>query len=168
MVVSMRKLPVHQALVSAICFVAMSTVALPAQADALPGEGVPDASMPAKSVANPTLPDAPAEAAARGHVRHLRAHKKFDANALTDPTQSASKPENAQSDRKKTTNSDETENADVTTASPPTTVKVIARPRAKIVRTPKKIIKQEQTGQSANHQSVRERDFFSDIFGGGD
>lgn len=164
----MRKFFDKLEFIAAICLVAVSIGSSPAHGDALPGEEARDASLSAKNAAPPTTSDAGGSMTPRRHVKHLRAHKKFDAEATGDPTQPTDITDRAQNTFKNAARSGGNEKAAANGTSPLVATKVVARPRAKIALPRKNDAKKAQPDQTLGHKSFRQRDFITDIFGGDD
>lgn len=115
---------------------------------------------PAK-IAEAAIPASPAaDTAPRQHVKHLRAHKKFDAFAPDDAAQTAQKPDAGKTSAS-SASAQKNLSAENGAAARPT-----AKPRVKIARQRMEKTIKEQTGASENMQRPRQRDFISDIFGG--
>ena len=107
------------------------------------------------------------EQAPRQHVKHLRAHKKFDADVPDDVAQPAQKSDagktstqNAASGAAKNLSADNNSNGSA--------ARPASKPRVKIVRQHVEKTSRERSAASVNIQRPRQHDFISDIFGGDD
>lgn len=138
----------------------------PAQSDELPGD-VMRGDWAAKAVDPATAATTSDVAPPRQHVRHLRAHKKSSADTPTDLTRPPDKPENAQNPDAKRTSVAAGGKVEADGAAPPNGAKVIAKPRnVKNLRPRQEVSGKARPVPSAGARPVRQRDFFSDIFGG--
>ncbi len=124
-----------------------------------------DKSAPAK-IAQATAPAEPTdEQAPRQHVKHLRAHKKYDADAVDDVAQTAQKSDAGKTSAQNTA-SGAAKNLSTDNNSNGSAARPTPKPRVKIVRQHVEKTGQERAGASENIQRPRQHDFISDIFGG--
>jgi hypothetical protein len=135
---------------------------------AIGGEIVDQDKLAPAKIAEATMPaSATDEQAPRQHVKHLRAHKKFDADFSDDVAQPAQKTDagktsaqNAASGAAKNLSADNNSNGSAVRPAP--------KPRVKIVRQHVEKTSRERSHVSDNVQRPRQHDFISDIFGGDD
>lgn len=149
------------------CIALAGVESSPAQSDELPGDMLRGDAAAAKTVDPATSGTTSDDSPPRQHVRHLRAHKKLSADTPTDLTRPPDKPENAQNQDAKRASVAAGEKVDTDGAAPPKAAKLIAKPRnVKNVRPRQEVSEKARPVPSAGARPVRQRDFFSDIFGG--
>lgn len=150
------------------CLLCAAIGAHAARADALPMEDLKDPT--ASSSADPLARMRPgsSEDAVRQHVKHLRAHKKSMIDAAAGSNQLPDKADNAQSSSATAAPADSGQKIVVGGAPSSATEKSPAKSPAKISRARKKNVVTTRSGSGGAARVVREKDFFSDLFGSDD
>jgi hypothetical protein len=150
------------------CVLAAAIGSTPARSDALPDKTMNDAAASKNNAALPISGTASADAPPRQHVKHLRAHKKMSVDPSTASTQSPDKPQNAQSSGTKAEPAVADKKVAAEGAASSAATQAVARTRIKTVRPRRDTAAKTQPRSSAGSRTVRQRDFFSDLFGGDD
>jgi hypothetical protein len=162
----MCKLFVDFRAAAALCLFLAATGASPGRADALPSEEIRDPTGSKSAPPLPTSSSASPDVEMRQHVKHLRAHKKSVVDETTDTSRLSDKAESAQTSRANPEQTDSGQKADAGGAVASTTARPVAKPRGKISRSRTRSVVTVQRVSGENSRIIRERDFFSDIFGG--
>lgn len=150
------------------CVIATAIGSSPALGDALPGADMKDAAISTNNLPSSAMESTSAGATARQHVKHLRAHKKVGVDTLSDSNLSSEKLNNSQSAETHAVQANAVKKLSGGNMEAPAVTKVATKRRAMTAKVRKTEATKASTEQQTGPQLSRQRDFFSDIFGGDD